>query len=288
MKNKRKITRRAFLKRSVLTLLGVAMAGGTYTRFIEPNWLEWKRIIHRSTRLPEAFQNLRIIHFSDLHFGYHMNAERLASIVEKMNEERADLILFTGDLIDNGQADVGQVIPELRKLHAPLGKFAVLGNHDFRHAPESESTNALEQAGFRVLKNQHVELARGDARIAIAGLEDWFGGFPNVKDAVSGIPTDRYTILLAHEPDLADEAMKYAIDLQLSGHSHGGQVRIPGLPVKWNPEMGQKYPDGLYTFTGTEFKLYTNRGLGMTFMPIRLFCRPEITIHTIRRQAIST
>jgi len=285
MENKRKkMTRRSFLKKSALTMLGLAITGGAYTRLLEPNWIEWKRIVHHSSRLPEAFHNLRMIHFSDLHFGYHMNAERFLRIVEQMNEERAELILFTGDLIDNGLADVDQVIPVLKKLHAPLGKFAVLGNHDFRHAPESKSTNALEQAGFRVLKNQHVELVRSGAKIAVAGLEDWFGGFPNVRETVAGIPADRYTVLLAHEPDLADEAMNFAIDLQLSGHSHGGQVRIPGVPVTWNPEMGQKYPNGLYTFPNTEFKVYTNRGLGMTFLPIRFLCRPEITVHTLRRQ----
>lgn len=281
---KHKISRRTFLKRTTLSLLGLAVTGGAYTRYVEPVWFEIRRLNLESKRLPDVFHQLRILHISDIHFGFHMDAERLQKFVHTMNQEHADVVCFTGDFIDDGFVDVSSAIPVLKQLNASIGKFAVLGNHDYRHTTPVKSIAALKQAGFVVLNNAHAELQRDGQRIAIVGLEDWFGGSPNLKTALRGLPDDQYKILLAHEPDLADESLLYPIDLQLSGHSHGGQIRIPGVhSVPWNPEMGIKYPSGLYTFPHTDFKLYTNRGLGMTFMPLRFLCRPEITVITLQK-----
>ncbi|OPA80075.1 hypothetical protein BVG16_04815 [Paenibacillus selenitireducens] len=280
---KHKISRRTFLKRTVLSLFGLALTGGAYTRFVEPIWFEVQRLNLQSKRLPDVFHNLRILHISDIHFGFHMNAERLQKIVHTMNQEHADVICFTGDLIDDGFVDVSSAIPVLKQLNAPFGKFAVLGNHDYRHTTPEKSIDALKQAGFIVLNNAHVELQLQGQKLAIVGLEDWFGGKPNLEVALRGLRDDQYKILMAHEPDLADKASHYPVDLQLSGHSHGGQIRIPWMHSSpWNPIMGIKYPSGLYTFPHSDFKLYTNRGLGMTFMPIRFLCRPEITVITLQ------
>lgn len=279
----RKISRRTFLKYSMLTAVGVIASTGVYSRYMEPKRVQMTRLTLSSARLPRSFHNIRIVHISDIHYGFHMDQHKLQQIVNKINLEHADIVCFTGDLIDEGHVELRSAISVLKQLQAPFGKFAVLGNHDYRRTTPDKSTNALQEAGFKVLFNSHMELLWKGARIAIIGLEDWFGGHPDMEAATRGLREEQFKLVLAHEPDMADMIMEFPVDLQLSGHSHGGQISIPGVhSVPWNPEMGIKYPSGLYTFPSTPFRLYTTRGVGMTFMPIRLFCRPEITVITLQ------
>lgn len=282
MKKEQRMTRRAFLKRSALAVLGLAVSGGAYARFWEPEWLETTRLTLQSSRLPAAFSGMRIIQFSDVHFGFHMDADDLQKLVNRIQREQADMICFTGDLIDGASSDARKALPILKQLRAPLGQYAVLGNHDFRGFPGEVVTGVLQRSGFEVLHNRHMQIQRGGQQIAVAGVEDWFGGNPDIQEAIRGIPPEEYTLLLAHEPDLADEAKEYSIDLQLSGHSHGGQIFVPLIGAPWNPAMGRKYPRGLYQFNNQQFSLYTNRGIGMTMLPLRLLSRPELTVITLQ------
>jgi hypothetical protein len=134
-----------------------------------------------------------------------------------------------------------------------------------------------------VLANRAVPLERGKDRIWLAGVDDVLKGRPDLAMALAGIPASECTILLAHEPDFADEASVMAVDLQLSGHSHGGQIWLPGLGAPWLPPLARRYPRGLYKIRETT--LYTNVGLGTIHAPVRLNCPPEITLITLRSKS---
>ncbi|MNR12469.1 putative metallophosphoesterase [compost metagenome] len=175
-----------------------------------------------------------------------------------------------------------EVIPYLSQLQAPLGKYAVLGNHDLR-LDSLRVKHILEQSGFVVLVNGNRTIQYGDGRIHVVGIDEMFHGRPNLPLALEGLPKDEFILLLAHEPDFAEWAIKapIPIDLQLSGHSHGGQIRIPFYGSVFTPDLGKRYSMGLYSIKGTDFKVYTNRGIGTTLLPIRFNCKPEITVYDL-------
>jgi predicted MPP superfamily phosphohydrolase len=165
----------------------------------------------------------------------------------------------------------------LRQIVAP--KYAILGNHDADANPKMIS-GALRDQGIPVLRNQSVPLERGANRLWLAGLDDRLKGKPDLDATLRNIPTSECTVLLVHEPDFADHASFAAIDLQLSGHSHGGQIWIPGIGAPWLPPLGRRYPRGLYRIDN--LTLYTNIGIGTIRAPIRINCPPEITLITLR------
>jgi len=170
---------------------------------------------------------------------------------------------------------MNKIIPLLSRLEAPFGKFAVLGNHDCSAGVE-DVTRGFERGGFIVLRNNHAVLEKDNDRLFLIGLDDVLEGKADLPKAVEAIPESGFKILLVHEPDFADYTSRFAIDLQLSGHSHGGQVRFPYFGPLITTRLGRKYPFGLRRVD--KLMLYTNRGLGTTLLPLRFLCRPEITI----------
>jgi predicted MPP superfamily phosphohydrolase len=156
--------------------------------------------------------------------------------------------------------------------------YAILGNHD-HWTDADEVARALQTQPITVLRNAAIPIDRGGARLWIAGVDDVWERHADLDQALRLVPADQATILLAHEPDYADLAAQYSVDLQLSGHSHGGQVQLPffGSPIL--PYLGRKYPRGLYQIGSLQ--LYTNRGLGVVSPPVRFNCRPEITLFTL-------
>jgi predicted MPP superfamily phosphohydrolase len=158
-------------------------------------------------------------------------------------------------------------------------KYAIMGNHDATAYPEL-IVAALESHQIPVLKNRSVPLERSGRRIWLAGIDDVLKGSPDLAATLAAIPPGETTILLAHEPDFADQAARHAVDLQFSGHSHGGQIWIPGIGAPWLPEKAHKYPRGLYQVGG--LTLYTNFGIGTIRVPIRINCPPEVTLFTLR------
>ncbi|ANE46266.1 phosphoesterase [Paenibacillus swuensis] len=277
-------SRRKFLKLSAMVfggLLTAPFAGFSYARYLEPQLLKIKRISLTLPRLPASFDGIRVVHFSDIHLDFHYSTERLAKLAHTIQRMKPDLICFTGDLYDRSIGNEGKRCAEiLAGLSAPLGKWAVLGNHDHITGPE-QVTSILDQGGFSVLTNRSAALTLDGASILIAGVDDALMGSPNLKEALSG-KSDIFTLLLSHVPDFADMAAQYPVDLQLSGHSHGGQVRIPFYGHVFTPEFARKYPDGLYQIREGKFQLYTNRGIGVSTIPIRFWCRPELTVFTLR------
>lgn len=166
------------------------------------------------------------------------------------------------------------------QLRAPFGQFAVLGNHD-AFGTRKVVTKGLTQSGFHVLHNEHIVLTQGTDKLYIAGIDDPWVGKADIAQALLHIPEEACTILLAHEPDFADDFCKLPIDLQLSGHSHGGQVRLPFVGALYTPPHGSKYSSGLYQLPNSQLQVYTTRGIGVTRMPVRFNCRPELTVITL-------
>jgi predicted MPP superfamily phosphohydrolase len=164
-------------------------------------------------------------------------------------------------------------------MTAPQGLWAVLGNHDDLTDPK-HVTRALQAENIQVLANQSQAIERNGARFWLAGVDDVLSGTADLSKTLRRVPAGEPVILLAHEPDFADEAARFPIDLQLSGHSHGGQVRIPLLPPLYLPPMARKYVLGTYHVG--PLTLYTTAGLGTVGVPMRLNCPPEITLLTLR------
>lgn len=280
------MNRRSFLKKLLGGAVTIsALSGGTYyyAREIEPSMLKITHKTIASTKIPVSFQNLKIVQFSDTHIGYHYHLADLEKLVAKINHEQPDIIVFTGDLIDqpNTFHFPQQLSNVLKELQAPLGKFWVYGNHD--HGGYGTETVQLifEHANFQLLKNSHTYIQKDEDHIVIAGIDDVILGQPNVEKAIASANHQLFTILLAHEPDYADIAVQFPVDVQLSGHSHGGQVRFPFIGHLYTPAFAQKYISGKYTLNNGNFSLYVNRGIGTTRMPLRFMCIPEVYVFTL-------
>jgi predicted MPP superfamily phosphohydrolase len=242
--------------------------------------VEVTRITIPLRHLPPQFDGYTLVHLSDMHLGGWMTPKRLCAMCEYASELEPDVMAVTGDFVEGFW---GNPLPDLTRglsaLRAREHVVGVLGNHDHRHGA-GQVSSAVELAGFTLLPNRHIVLSRGGANLYLAGVDDIWAQRQNLSAALEGIPPDSAVILLAHEPDYADEvAASGQVGLQLSGHTHGGQVRIPGWGAPVLPWLGQKYDAGLFQVGG--MALYVNRGLGMAVPYVRFNCRPEITHITL-------
>ncbi|QGQ98532.1 metallophosphoesterase [Paenibacillus psychroresistens] len=279
-----RITRRKFMLKGMGFFAALAAFTGGYAFFGERYWIQTKQVSLSFPKLPKTFSGMRMVQFSDVHLGKHYSNHRLEKLVAEIMELKPDLICFTGDLFDTHDGDPNDsIIPLLAKLNAPLGKFAALGNHD--HAKgKSRIVDILTRSGLRVLDNEQSILEKQGERIRIVGVDDMFMGKPNLNKALQEEFAPSFTLLLSHAPDYADQASHFPIDLQISGHSHGGQVRLPFIGAITTPKFGRKYIQGLHKVKDSQLLVYTNRGIGTTNLPVRLFCRPEITVFTLLRE----
>ncbi|TCS96483.1 metallophosphoesterase [Hazenella coriacea] len=279
IQTKKKITRRNFLRLSLFAGLASTSAL-SYSFFFERLNIEMKQIKITSSRVPQSFRGKRIVHISDIHFGFFFDLEELRELTAEINRIKPDLICFTGDFIDyeftKNQAT--QVSEILKHLKAPLGKFAILGNHDYWGDVTLVQT-CLQESGFTLLKNQVTEIKTETDQIYLSGLDDILEGTPDLHPIIQQTQNhhDRFHIMLVHEPDYADAVASYHVDLQLSGHSHGGQISFPVIGPLITPQGSKKYISGLYK-VNERLNLYTSRGIGTTILPIRFLCRPELTV----------
>lgn len=251
-----------------------------YAKFIEPNWIEVKSLQLQLNNLAAEFNGYRIIQISDIHRDRWMTPKRLERIVNQINALKPDLVAITGDLVTyNFPQFIPSVGASLSKLHPQDRVLAVLGNNDEESNPEAMIA-ALEKNGIIHLGNEVYTLQRGNAMLHIAGVGDICAGKDRLDLVLRKLPQTGAAILLVHEPDYADfSASVGRFDLQLSGHSHGGQVRLPGFRPPLLPFFAKKYYLGLYQIG--KMLLYTNRGLGMTELHLRFAARPEITVITL-------
>lgn len=275
-----KMTRRQFLKTGAAIILGSGVAGGAYASLWEPHQLDITRLTLAIPSLPSAFDGLKLVHFSDLHLGFQAGAKDAMRVVQAIQGEKPDLICFTGDMVDKDAEEMRAAIAPFTELTAPLGMYSILGNHDYKDV--EKLVRLEEQAGFQVLRNSAIKLRRGGSVIAVVGLEDGLRGHPDPASAIQGLPEGIFKLLLMHEPDYADTASTHSFQLQLSGHSHGGQVRLPWVGEVLTPPGARRYVQGLYHIGSHSMPLYVNRGIGTTQLPIRFLCKPELTVLTLR------
>ncbi len=241
-------------------------------------------------RWPERLNGFTVAVLSDFHYDPYFSIHPLRAAIAMLNRLRPDLIALAGDFVSVplvGDERKAAFAAEpcarlLRQMTAPRGLWAVMGNHDDATDPE-HVTHALQAENIRVLANQSEPIEQDDARFWLAGVNDVISGTADLSKTMHGVPAGEPVILLAHEPDFADEASQYPIDLQLSGHSHGGQIRIPFLPPLYLPELAKKYVWGTYHVG--PLTLHTSAGLGTIGIPMRLNCPPEVTVLTLRRSA---
>ena len=284
-----KISRRIFIKRtfgSIISLLAAGTGGYYYAKEVEPKSLSMTRHIISHPRIPQGFNQFKMVQFSDTHLGFQYTLEQLNKLVDRINVLNPDVVFFTGDLMDepNKYANSNQIIPILLKLNAPFGKFAIYGNHDHGGYGTDLYDTIMDKSGFVVLKNEGFEIKLDDqSSIHIIGLDDAMLGHPDLVKAMKDLPSHSYKILLAHEPDLAEIAVGQGVHFQLSGHSHGGQVKIPFIGALITPPFSQLYQEGFYTIGDSTdpLTLYVNRGLGTTRLPFRFLAKPELTIFTL-------
>ncbi|GGE67430.1 metallophosphoesterase [Priestia taiwanensis] len=287
----KKVSRRIFLKRSIqfsLFSLASSLFGYAYARKIEPILLDIVEHDILSTYLPPTFNGVKILQFSDTHLSDYYTLHQLDKLVETINEQKPDIVIFSGDLIDNFQTykEADDVAPILKKIHAPLGKFSIYGNHDHGGYGTQKYRQIMEDADFRLLVDETVRISHSSgSSINVAGLDDFMLGKPKIEQTLESMNKQDFNLLLIHEPDIADRVKGYPIDLQLSGHSHGGQVQVPFYGPVITPPLGQKYVEGFYTIphSSTRMKLYVNRGIGTVHVPCRFLCMPELTIFTLKQ-----
>jgi predicted MPP superfamily phosphohydrolase len=277
-----KTSRRGFLKTLGQVVLGSAAAGVVgygYSTQIEPGWLTVEQVQIPLKKLKPGLEGFKIVQLSDIHLHPYTQREFVQKAVARANALQPDLVVLTGDYVLEGADSIFELAPVLASLNPKYGIFTILGNHDLWTNAEVVLTG-LRQAGLPVLVNDGVALGVGSDLLYLAGLDDGWSGQLDLTAALAKLPQDAPVILLAHEPDLADNfALDGRISLQLSGHSHGGQVRLPGIGAPILPYLGQKYDQGLYRVR--DMWVYTTRGIGLGPVPTRFNCPPEITEITL-------
>ncbi len=289
------------ISRSVfLSWLGMAAGGGLFGTLLygfgnKYNY-QVKRIKLRSAGVPPSFKGLRFVHISDIHSGSFTRKAGVMKGIQKILNEKPDLILFTGDLVNNVADEMEDYMDVFSQLKAPMGVYSILGNHDYGdyvHWPSREAREAnLEKLkkvhgdlGWKLLMNEHIRFERNGETIALLGVENWsakarFPKYGNLKKAHAGTENIPFKILLSHDPSHWKTEVLDAypdIHLMLAGHTHGMQfgVEIPGF--KWSPvQYMYKEWAGLYEMNGQ--KLYVNRGFGFLGYPGRVGILPEITV----------
>lgn len=281
-----KMTRRSFLKQIYklgLSALFISSLGFGYARYIEPKQLKITRHHLQSAKIPTTFDGTRIVLFSDTHIGFNYTADQFSKLINLINEEAPDVILFTGDLLDapNKYKAIGKVTQLLKDLRAPLGKFSIYGNHDHGGYGSELIKMIMEEADFELLVNANKKLYnKMNDYIYISGLDDGMLGKPDPVKALQKVERDVYSIFLAHQPDLVKSICDLPADLQLSGHSHGGQIQLPFFGPIFTPYGATTYYEGFYQVGSTQ--LYVNRGIGTTRVPFRFLSPPELTIFTLK------
>ncbi|MCL2660157.1 MAG: metallophosphoesterase [Acidobacteriaceae bacterium] len=278
------ITRRQFILGSGIAATGMVLYSGEIGR----HRIEVAERAISIANLPDGFHGFRIAQLSDIHFDEYTEPFFLERAVRRINGLKPDLVLLTGDFVTQGAFNfmVVKHAPHrcaeiLSSLSAPQ-IYAVLGNHDFAFGAVPV-VQALTGARIPVLLNRHVPIERNGDRLWLCGIEDPGSSRPDLNAAVPADP-DGPVILMSHSPDYVDTVVQHprgpVIDLMLSGHTHGGQIRLPFFGALVLPPMGQKYVEGL--FHVEQLQLYVNRGLGTVGMPFRLNCVPEITLFTLQ------
>jgi predicted MPP superfamily phosphohydrolase len=270
--------------------LGRTWARLSYGRKVEPTWIESNEFALSIKDLPQSLCGLRVAHLTDFHGGQHLPKHYLNEVVERTLSHEPDLIAMTGDYIHKGYRHVDEVAKALGKLKAPMGVFAVLGNHDFsvrnasgwrRHKGLHKAVaDALQSHGVRVLRNESAVVQRAGAMLQLAGIDDLWSGECDPDAALKGLCENSPRLVLAHNPLTVEKVEDQRVDLMLSGHTHGGQVHLPGFGPLFMGKKARRLPAGLCHHGRTP--VYVNKGVGFGWR-FRYGVRPEVAFIKFRR-----
>ncbi|MEI7844268.1 MAG: metallophosphoesterase [Chloroflexota bacterium] len=286
-KLKHRFSRRDFLKFSASSALGILVAAAGVDYMIKNKFDAWEVVQIQLVLpgLPASFSGMRLVQISDIHLGGWMNIQRLKSVLDIVQKIAPNVIAITGDFViwsrwaETKDSELDEMESELGSLARQIPILAVLGNHD-HWADASVVTKMLTRAGVRTLNNDVESFQINGEFLYFGGVDDVLVESNRLDQVLAKLPEKSCAILLAHEPDFAVESAETGrFELQISGHSHGGQVNLPGVGPPVLPQWGKKFPSGLYK-VGNMVQ-YTNRGVGMTRPYIRVNCPPEITVFTL-------
>jgi predicted MPP superfamily phosphohydrolase len=264
---------------ALVTLIGIVIGAvmAWRARFVVPYRARVTQVVVQVPRKHRHLTGLTIAFVTDTHVGPHFAATDLEPIVERLESIRPDIVLFGGDYICESPRFITGTAPVLGRMAktARLGAWGVLGNHDLSNIRD-RVVPPIEAEGIPMLVNQSVRIETDRGELWVIGIDDGLIGQVDLEGAFSGVPPDAASICLWHEPDRAGEAAPFGAFLQLSGHSHGGQVRIPGIGPIATPLLGKQFVEG--RFDVGDMELYVSRGLGMYRPPVRFNCPPELTV----------
>jgi len=270
---------------AALSVLGLNV--GAYAREVEPFWLDAHEFDVAIRGLPGAFDGFRIAHVTDMHTGPRVPLDYLERAIRHVNDVRPDAVMVTGDIVHNSPKWVEPAAGLLSKLSAPT--YVSFGNHDYSlfgsHPGASTIValplqRALERAGCTVLRNRAAALDRGGVRLWVVGIEDFWSSLFAPAQAFAYVPRGEPAIAMSHNPDSAQFVTPFGPKLILSGHTHGGQVRVPLVGAPILPVANRRYDQGLFRLPN-ECQMYVSRGVGY-LKQVRFCCRPEIPVIRLR------
>ncbi|MFN4075837.1 MAG: metallophosphoesterase [Cloacibacterium sp.] len=254
-----------------------------------------RKVKLRFKNLPENFKGYKIVQISDVHSGSFFNPQKLQKAIDLINEQDADVVLFTGDMVNNYADEFKPFIPLFKSIKAKDGKFSILGNHDYGdygawNSREEKAQNIptlknyQAEAGFKLLRNENIALEKNGEKIYLLGVENWgikpFPQYGDLDKALKGVPEDAIKVLMSHDPTHFDEVVKKHkthVHLTLSGHTHGMQFGLDLKNIKWSP-VKFKYKKWADLYESEGKYLYVNRGFGVIAYPGRVGINPEITV----------
>lgn len=273
------MNRRRALKRMGLAAFGTVAACGSVYPFLEAKWCRLTRQTITLPNLPPAFRGLTVALLADIHHGPFVPLAYIRQVVAMTNALQPDLVVLAGDYVHRHERYIAPGIEELGKLKAKLGRFAVRGNHDNR-SYQTISRAALAEANLPDLNNRGVWVKRGRSRLRICGVGDLWTDHQDLRLALGDAGERDAVLLLSHNPDFVETIRDPRVGLVLSGHTHGGQVIVPGFGAPIVPSRyGQKYLYGLVQ--GPCARVFVTRGVGTISPPVRLLCRPEVALITL-------
>jgi predicted MPP superfamily phosphohydrolase len=273
----------AWTRRQLITRAAQAAAAAGLAAY--PLWKARDLMVNEEAipvaRLPRDFDGLRIALMADFHLGPFIPAAFVREAVDRSNALQPDLVLLGGDYILYEARYLVRVMPELGRLAAPLGVYAVTGNHD-NTVNRPMTCRELEANGIREINNRGLWLSRGDSRLRLGGIDDLRTGRPDPEAVLDGVSEAESALLLTHNPDFVETLNDVRVGLTLAGHTHGGQVSLPLVGSPFVPSAyGQKYTRGLVRAPFGQ--VFVTRGIGTVFPPVRLNCPPEIALLTLRQ-----
>jgi predicted MPP superfamily phosphohydrolase len=273
------VNRRRLLKRAGLGALGASVVGGIYP-FLEAKWCRVTPRTIALPNLPEPFDGVTIALLTDVHHGPFVPLAYVRHVVAMANALRPDVVALAGDFVHRHPDYIEPGIAALAGLEAGLGRFAVLGNHD-NWESRPRSIAAIDRSGIERIDNRGVWLEREGARLRICGIGDLWTDVQDPRAALGDATSRDAVVMLSHNPDFAERLRDDRVGLMLSGHTHGGQVVVPGYGAPIVPSSyGQKYLYGLAQ--GPRCQVFTTRGVGTVTPPVRFLCRPEVALITLR------